>query len=89
MRIRFGLLMVALLVAPLLSACSALRSGSAVPAGYAAEKESSVTSRIPGVSSIANFLPAPTEARTKWDRYYEKRSDLWKNRDERAFGEGL
>lgn len=79
---RFVFLLVALLSIPLLNACSSLRSGHAVPAGYETEKKSPITKYLPGGQTISNFLPPPSEARTNWDRWYEKRSDPWKARDE-------
>jgi hypothetical protein len=71
------------------SSCSTLRSGSPVKAGYDAEKPVFDTEEggwayrnIPGVKALSNFVPPPTEARTKWDEWQKKRqhpSDLDKN----------
>jgi hypothetical protein len=82
MRYRFLALLVAVLSLPMLNACSALRSGKLVPAGYEAEKQSWVSKYVPGAQTISNLVPPPSEARSNWDRWYEKRSDPWKVRDE-------
>jgi hypothetical protein len=62
------------------SSCSTLRSGSPVKARYDAEKpvfdaeEGGWAYRnIPGVKALSNFVPPPTEARTKWDEWQKKR----------------
>jgi hypothetical protein len=75
------LLVIGLLGIPLLNGCTTMRSAKAVPAAYEEEKKSSVSRYIPGLSSLSNLLPPPSEARTNWDRWYEKRSETWKPRD--------
>jgi hypothetical protein len=66
------------------SSCSTLRSGSAVKAGYDADKpvfdaeEGGWAYRnIPGVKALSNFVPPPNEARTKWDEWQKKRQETW------------
>jgi hypothetical protein len=75
------LLVIGLLGVPLLNGCTTMRSGKAVPAAYESEKQGSVTKYIPGLQSLSNLLPPPSEARTNWDQWYKKQSDPWKSRD--------
>jgi hypothetical protein len=67
---------------PFMTSCSALRSGNPVKAGYEADKQGWTSKYIPGVKSVSKFVPPPSDARANWDRWYEKRKEPWKARDE-------
>jgi hypothetical protein len=57
-----------------LSSCSSLRSGNAVQAAFETGSDGWVTKHVPGAKTLSNLIPPPNEARTNWDRWYEKRS---------------
>ena len=83
-----GLALIILL--PLLSSCSALRSLSAAKPGFDTEARAGspspppsqdqageiwATRYIPGMRYLSSTLPPPTEARSEWDRRMNKRSN--------------
>ncbi|MBI4962090.1 MAG: hypothetical protein HY913_02325 [Desulfomonile tiedjei] len=82
MKLPSALLFLIIATLPFMTSCSALRSGNPVPAGYDADKQGWVSKYIPGAKSVSNFIPPPSEARTNWDRWYDKRNDSWKTRGE-------
>jgi uncharacterized protein YceK len=70
----------------LLASCSTLRSAIPVKAGYHADKaafdtdeEGWASRHIPGIKALSNFVPPPSEARTKWDEWQKKRGQRWSN----------
>jgi hypothetical protein len=82
MRFPSAIPLLALVILPFIASCSALRTGNAVPAAYESDKPGWASKYIPGVKSISEIVPPPSEARTNWDRWYEKRNGHWKARDE-------
>jgi hypothetical protein len=85
MRKTFVTALAALLILPLVSSCTHLRSGAPVKASFdlpaktstPPEEQGWASKYIPGVRLISNLLPEPSEARVKWDDYYKKRTDHW------------
>jgi hypothetical protein len=75
----------ALVILPLASSCTAVRSGVPVKAAFDSPAKAGVpvdergwASRyIPGVRAISNLVPEPSEARVKWDEYYKKKNGHW------------
>ncbi len=75
-----------LVILPLASSCTAMRSVVPVRASFDSPAKASMppeeqgwASRyIPGVRQISNLLPEPSDARVKWDDYYRKRNDHWR-----------
>jgi hypothetical protein len=75
-----------LVILPLTTSCTAIRSAVPVKASFDAPAKASMPSEgqgwasryIPGVRQISNLLPEPSEARVKWDEYYKKKSDHWR-----------
>ncbi len=68
----------------LLASCSALHTGSPIKAGFDAGKsaldadeESWASRHIPGLKTLSNLVPPPSEARTKWDEWQKKRQQPW------------
>ena len=64
----------ALLALPFITSCTALRAGTPVKAGYEAEEPSWAMRYIPGLKTVSDLIPPPTEARTKWDEWQKGRS---------------
>lgn len=75
----------ALVILPLASSCTALRSGVPVKAafdspaktGIQVEEQSWASRYIPGVRAISQIVPEPSEARVKWDEWYKKKNSRW------------
>jgi len=82
MRLPLAFVLLLLCALPFMASCSALRSGNPVPAGYEADKQAWTSKYIPGYKSVSQFIPPPSDARTDWDRWYEKRKEPWKTRGE-------
>jgi len=73
------ILLVSLLaVFSLLSSCtslgSKLRLGSPIKAGYEGEAPGWASRNLPGVKTLSNLIPPPTDARMQWDEWQKKRS---------------
>ncbi len=83
MRIPSVFLLLVVTALPFMTSCSTLRSGNPVKAGYEADNKQGWASKyIPGVKSVSQFIPPPSDARNNWDRWYEKRKEPWKTREE-------
>ncbi len=59
-------------IAVLGSSCSTLTASTAMKASYDTEEDSWLSRKIPGVKSLSNMIPPPTDARLKWDQYNDK-----------------
>jgi hypothetical protein len=77
MRIISVLSVAAVMALPLLSACSTLRVGSPVKAGYEVEQSSWALRHVPGLKAVSDLIPPPNEARMKWDEAQQKKGTLW------------
>jgi uncharacterized protein YunC (DUF1805 family) len=69
MKLFVARLMMLLILTAMVASCSSLNIGSAVKAGFDSEEESWLAKKIPGVKTLSNMIPPPTEARLKWDQY--------------------
>jgi hypothetical protein len=75
---------------PLITACSTLRSGTAVKAAadskndwlaIASEgmepRDGWAARHIPGWKAVSDFIPKPTEARKEWDQWKNRKRYPW------------
>ncbi len=69
MRFLSVLPLAALLVLPFITSCTTLRAGAPVKAGYEIDETSWALRYIPGLKTLSDLIPPPTEARTKWDEW--------------------
>lgn len=59
------------------TACSSLRTTSAVKASYQEDqKEGWMARNIPGLKTLSDLIPPPNEARMKWDERQKRQGDL-------------
>jgi hypothetical protein len=63
----------AILACPLLTSCTSMRAGNPVKAGFDVEEPSWAVRYIPGLKALSDFVPPPTEARVKWDKWQQKK----------------
>ena len=77
MKLSVVILAVAVLVMPLLTSCSTLRTGNPLKAGYAPEEEGWLSRNVPGIRKLSEVIPPPNEARQKWDEQRKQRNDHW------------
>lgn len=74
MKLFVAKLVVLTMVTVMGASCSSLKMGSAVKAGFDSEEESWLERKIPGVKSLSNMIPPPSEARLKWDQYNKNKT---------------
>ncbi|AFM23851.1 hypothetical protein [Desulfomonile tiedjei] len=78
MKFHAMLLVMSILFMPLLSSCSALKAGNPVKAGFDTEQEEGwLTRKVPGLRSLSNIIPPPSEARQQWDERKKQQSEHW------------
>jgi hypothetical protein len=77
MKLSVVILAVAVLVMPLLTSCSTLRTGNPLKAGYAPEEEGWLSRNVPGIRKLSEVIPPPSEARQKWDEQGKQRNHPW------------
>ena len=75
MRIVSAFCVLGLMVLTFTTSCSSLRSGNAVKVAYEAnENDGWMTRKIPGLKTLSNLIPPPSEATVTWDQPQKKQS---------------
>lgn len=64
----------AIAILPLVTSCTTIRAGSPVKAGFEAEEPSWALRYIPGLKTLSDLIPPPTEARMKWDEWQKDKN---------------
>jgi hypothetical protein len=73
----------ALAILPFVGSCASLNSHIPVPASFdspakasrSLDEESWASRHIPGVRQISKLLPEPSDARIKWDKWYNRKNN--------------
>jgi hypothetical protein len=78
MKFNAMILVLTILVMPSLISCSALKAGNPVKAGFDTEQEEGwLTRKVPGLKSLSDVIPPPSEARQQWDERKKQQSEHW------------
>jgi len=69
-------LLAAMVALTFTTSCTGLRLGNPVKAAYETEKADGWISKyIPGLKTLSDLIPPPSDARKEWDARQKKRSD--------------
>jgi hypothetical protein len=67
----------AILTCPALTSCTTLHAGTPVKAAFQEEESSWAVRYIPGLRTLSNLIPPPTDARIKWDNWQKGKDRQW------------